>query len=146
MGVLRYTVHNDRQRVRNMPQETVTTAQLACTMGMAPAVFNVLPVNRVQVGFQNAANIQDRVPMTNIPTFGMCTSIANPAVASATAAALGVLTPMPCVPVIPAPWMPGAPTVLIGFQPALNNTSKCMCTWLGTISITMPGQTTTQVP
>jgi len=93
-----------------------------------------------------AATIMDFAPITNIPTFGMCMSIANPEVASATAAALGVLTPMPCVPATAAPWVPGAPTVLISNFPALDNTSKCMCSYAGVISITMPGQMTTMIP
>jgi hypothetical protein len=98
------------------------------------------------VGGPLAANIMDHVPITNIPTFGMCSSIANPAVAAATSAALGVLTPMPCVPVTPSPWAPGSPTVLIDNQPALNNTCMCDCNWQGVITITMPGQETTEIP
>ena len=82
--------------------------------------------------------------MVNIMPFGVCASLANPTTASATSAAMGVLTPTPCIPVVPAPWAPGSPTVLIANQPALNNPSKCMCTYLGVISIVMPGQTTTQ--
>jgi len=78
--------------------------------------------------------------------FGMCQSPANPAVAAATAAALGVLTPMPCVPVIPAPWVPGAPTVLLANMPALDNTSKLMCAYAGVIEITDAGQATEQIP
>jgi hypothetical protein len=88
----------------------------------------------------------DNKPMANILPFGMCSSPSNPTVASATAAALGVLTPMPCVPVTAAPWAPGSPTVLLANQPALNNTSKLMCNWGGVISISMPGQTTEQIP
>jgi hypothetical protein len=61
-------------------------------------------------------------------------------VIAATAAALGVLTPMPCIPATTAPWTPGNPTVLIGNMPALNNGSKCLCTWAGIISILVPGQ------
>jgi hypothetical protein len=88
----------------------------------------------------------DFAPIVNVPPFGMCNSPSNPMVAAATAAALGVLTPMPCVPVTAAPWVVGAPTVLIGGMPALNNSSKLMCNWGGVIQITMPGQVTTQVP
>jgi hypothetical protein len=88
----------------------------------------------------------DHVPMMNIMPFGVCTSLANPTVAAATAAALGVLTPMPCVPATPAPWVPGAPTVLIMNQPALDNTCKLNCLWAGVISVVMPGQFTHDIP
>lgn len=90
------------------------------------------------------ATIMDNVPMKNIMPFGMCSSLANPTVASATSAALGVLTPMPCLPVIPAPWVPGSPTVLIGNFPALNQTCKLMCAYGGVIQITNPGTTNIQ--
>jgi hypothetical protein len=75
--------------------------------------------------------------MVNIPTFGMCRSPANPTVAAATAAALGVLTPMPCVPVT-TPWTPGVATVLLRGMPALDASSKCMCAYGGQISVTTP--------
>ncbi len=78
--------------------------------------------------------------------FGMCTSLANPTVAAATAAALGVLTPMPCVPNTPAPWVPGAPTVLLGNFPTLDDTSKLMCVWAGVIQFVSPGEVTVNVP
>ena len=120
-------------------------AMLQCSFGVAPSTLVVLPANRVLTGTP-AANIMDNKPMVNVPPFGMCQSMANPTVAAATAAAMGALTPMPCVPVTPAPWIVGAPTVLIGNMPALNNTSKLMCTWGGVIQITNPGQTQTQVP
>jgi hypothetical protein len=73
-------------------------------------------------------------------------SAANPTVAAATAAALGVLTPMPCVPVLPAPWVPGVPTVLITNIPALDDTCKLMCAWGGVISLSFAGQVTHQIP
>lgn len=129
-----------------MAQATVMTAQLMCTMGVAPSVLQVLPTNRVTCGKQLAANIMDYVPMVNIPSFGMCICPANPVVAAATTAALGVLTPMPCVPNTVAPWVTGSPTVTLGGMPILNNTSTCQCTWGGTISIVMPGQVQTTVP
>ena len=120
-------------------------AMMQCSFGAAPASLIVLPENRTLTGTP-AANIMDGKPIVNVPTFGMCSSIANPTVASATSAALGVLTPMPCVPVTPAPWAPGAPTVLIGEMPALDNNSQLMCTWGGVITITSPGQTTVEIP
>lgn len=128
-----------------MAQATVMTAQLMCTMGLAPSVLQVLPVNRVQCGKQVAANIMDHVPMVNILPFGMCNSIANPVVAAATAAKLGVFTPAACIPNTAAPWVPGSPTVLLGKMPMLNSTSKCMCMWGGQISIVMPGQVQTSL-
>ena len=129
-----------------MSQQVVNGAMLQCTFGLAPSTLTVLPMNRVMCGNQPAANIMDHKPMLNIMPFGMCQSLANPTVAAATAAAMGVLTPMPCIPNTPAPWVPGAPTVLLGNMPTLNNTSKCMCMWAGVIQITMPAQFTTNVP
>jgi hypothetical protein len=119
-------------------------ALMACSFGVAPAALAVLPTNKTMAGAP-AANIMDHQPMVNIPTFGMCSSLANPTVASATAAALGVLTPMPCIPNTTAPWVPGSATVMIGNMPALNDTSKCMCMWAGVIQISFAGQVTTQV-
>lgn len=120
-------------------------AGLLCSFGVAPSTLVVLPANRVLTGTP-AATIMDYAPIVNVPPFGMCQSPSNPMVAAATAAAMGVLTPMPCVPVTPAPWIVGSPTVLIGNMPALNNSSKLMCTWGGVIQITSPGQTNTMVP
>jgi hypothetical protein len=88
----------------------------------------------------------DHIPIMNIPPFGMCTSIANPVVASATAAALGVLTPMPCIPMTINPWAPGAANVMLGMQPTLDNVSKLMCMWAGVISFVTPGEMTVMVP
>jgi hypothetical protein len=120
-------------------------ATLKCSFGAAPSTLVVLPVNRVLTGTP-AANIMDHVPLLNVLPFGTCTSIANPMVATATAAALGVLTPMPCIPMTPAPWLPGAPTVLVGSAPALDTNSRLMCTWAGVIQVLSPGQATELVP
>lgn len=118
-------------------------AQLKCSFGAAPSALVVLPVNRVFAG-PPVGNIMDNKPIVNVPPFGMCMSLANPTVAAATAAALGVLTPMPCVPMLPAPWVPGAPKVLIGNMPALDASSKLMCAWGGVINILAPGQIVVQ--
>src|SRR6516225_12382262 len=106
-----------------MPMQVVNGAQLMCSFGAAPSSLVVLPTNRVQVENQFAANIMDHIPMVNIMPFGLCMSIANPQVAAATAAALGVLTPQPCIPATATPWTPGALTVLLGNQPALDRKS-----------------------
>ena len=119
-------------------------AMLQCSFGMAPSVLNVLPVSRV-MSLMPMAAITDCVPMVNIMPFGMCSSMANPTVAAATAAALGALTPMPCIPVPAGTWAPGSPTVLVGGKPALNQNCKLMCAYGGVIEIKNPGTTNVQV-
>jgi hypothetical protein len=114
-------------------------ASMMCSFGAAPSTLVVLPTNKV-LATTPAANIMDNKPIVNIPPFGMCMSPSNPTVAAATAAALGVLTPMPCVPVTTAPWIVGSPTILIGNMPTLDNNSKLMCNWGGVIQIVAPGQ------
>jgi hypothetical protein len=128
-----------------MAMQVCMGAMLQCSFGAAPSSLIVLPDKRVLTGTP-AANIMDGKPIVNVPPFGMCSSLANPTVAAATAAALGVLTPMPCIPVTPAPWAPGAATVLIADMPALDSNSMLMCTWGGVIKINNPGQTTVEVP
>lgn len=120
-------------------------SMLQCPFGLAPGVLTVLPACRV-MSSAPVATIMDNKPLVNIPSFGMCTSLANPQVAAATAAALGVLTPMPCIPVIAAPWAPGSPTVLVGGYPALNNSSRLICNWGGVIQIVTPSVMTLQIP
>jgi hypothetical protein len=90
-----------------MPFKVVNGAQLMCTCGTTPVALTVLPVNRVNVGNQPAANIMDHMPMVIIPTFGMCITPANPQVAAATAAVMGVLTPQPCIPATASHRTPG---------------------------------------
>jgi len=115
-------------------------ALLQCTFGVAPSALGVLPANRTMCGGPPATNIMDNVPFMNIMPFGMCSSPANPAVAAATAAALGVLTPMPCTPVPAGPWIPGAPTALIANMPTVTDASKLMCSFGGVISVTVAGE------
>jgi hypothetical protein len=121
-------------------------AMMQCTFGMAPSSLVVLPTNRVMTNEMPDANIMDHIPMVNIMPFGMCQSLANPTVAAATTAALGVLTPMPCIPATPTPWIAGAPTVLLGNFPTLDNVSQLMCIWAGVITFTNPGEETVEVP
>jgi hypothetical protein len=129
-----------------MPQQVSMGATLQCSFGMTPSTLVVLPVNRVRCEGPLAANIMDHEPLVNIMPFGMCTSAANPEVASATAAALGVLTPMPCVPATMTPWAPGAVTVLLGNQPSLDNMSRCLCNWGGVVTVVEPATCATRIP
>lgn len=124
-----------------MPKLVANGAKLKCSEGLSPGSLTVAPQNGSTGDEQPLATVMDFVPMQNIAPFGMCKTQANPQVAAATAAAQGVLTPMPCVPVIASPWSPGSPTVTINELKALTADSKCNCTWSGSIEITDPGST-----
>ncbi len=127
-----------------MPNQVCMGASLTCSFGTAPSSMVVLPTNRVMTSNMPAANINDYIPLVNIMPFAMCTSASNPQVAAATAAALGVLTPMPCIPVTSSPWTPGNPQVQIGGMSIINDTSMCNCMWGGVITVTYAGQATVQ--
>jgi hypothetical protein len=117
------------------------TAQLQCPLGLAPSVLNVTSQQKWVIQGKPVATIQDAIPMTNIMPFGMCTTQSNPAVAAATAAALGTPTPAPCVPNT-STWIPGNKSSrTVQGKPCLTNDCKCMCMWGGVISVTNPGQT-----
>jgi hypothetical protein len=120
----------------------VSGAQLLCSFGTAPGALTVLPQKKVLSG-SPVCTITDMIPMSNIAPFGMCVSLANPAVSAATAAALGVLTPQPCVPATAAPWAPGCPKTLAGGVPVVDNASTLPCSYGGVISVLNPGQTKT---
>ena len=102
----------------------VAYRQQQCSFGTSPATF---AASDVQVSATSPAGVVTDVGSANVPPFGMCMSLANPQVASATAAASNVLTPQPCVPVL-APWTPGAQDVMIGDVAALDDSSQCQCT------------------
>jgi Domain of unknown function (DUF4280) len=124
-----------------MPTQVCTGASLQCSFGTTPATFSA---TGTEVDATAAAGVITDVSPSNVPGFGMCTSIANPQVASATSAAAGVLTPQPCVPVL-APWSPGSAEVTIGSTPALDDSSQCQCTWAGVITVASAGQTSVSV-
>jgi hypothetical protein len=136
----------DRGRCVRDRQQVVNGAQLLCSFGSSPSSLVVLPINRTMADNQPEATIQDHVPIVNIMPFGMCISPSNPQVAAATAAAMGVLTPQPCIPCTPSPWTPGGLTVAIANQVALDNLSICNCMWGGVISITDPGEENVEIP
>ena len=115
-------------------------AQLKCTMGTSSSVLVVLPERKILLDGQPQANIMDYQPNTNIQSFGLCFSLANPVVAAATASHLGILTPMPCVPNTTSPWVKGEPKLLLKNFPALCQDDTLSCMWAGTISIVHCGQ------
>lgn len=122
----------------------VTGAMAQCSFGVSPAPLTAIPKGvPVAIEGRPALTIQDTAPIVNISTFGMCSSPANPTVAAATAAALGVLTPMPCIPATSSPWIPNAPLTTINGSPALTAGSTCMCNWGGVITLINPGATHT---
>lgn len=118
----------------------VNNALLQCSFGAAPSALGVVDP-RVKCGKQPAANIMDNKMAFNIRPFGMCSSMANPTVASATAAAMGVLTPMPCTPMtMAAPWTPGKPKVKIRKFPAVDDACTLNCNYGGVIKVNFAGQ------
>ncbi len=107
--------------------QVVEGAVIECTLGSAPSALLVTPSNMVDAGSLVAATIQDFESITNIPTFGTCSS-----------------TSSACVPATTA-WTPGSANVTIGNQPALDDSSTCQCSLGGTISVTSAGQTSVQI-
>lgn len=118
---------------------------MTCSFGTAPAGFTATNQQTVLVEGKPAGTISDTAPMVNIQPFGMCSSLANPQVAAATAAAMGVLTPQPCIPAPAGTWIPSQAKVLCGGSPCLTNDCKLMCSYAGSISIVNPGQVKTSI-
>lgn len=112
-----------------------------CSFGTVTSGLAFSPTRFVMAEGKPMACILDN----KFATFGMCNSTTNPAVVAATAAASGVFTSAPCVPVTVAPWLPGSLTVLIKGSPALNNSSKLMCSWGGVISVATPSVVRVQI-
>lgn len=120
----------------------VTGAKCMCSFGTAPCSLQATSQTTCLEEGKPVATIQDMKPNVNLQPFGMCTSLANPAVAAATAAALGVLTPQPCTMVPAGTWIPANPKVMIGGTPCLTNEATLICgLGAGTIRIMTPGQT-----
>jgi hypothetical protein len=119
-----------------MPKYVCKGAKLKCSMGDSPSELFVLPDKASFLSSNDIANIMDYKPMVNIKPFGQCKSPANPTVAAATAANLGKLQPMPCIPNTTAPWMNGKTGVNAKGFPVLMSNGKLMCMWAGIIEIT----------
>ncbi len=129
-----------------MGMQVVNGAPIMCSFGLGPGTLSVLPIARVNSGGQPAATTADHLPFVNIKPFPMCSSQANPVVAAATAAAMGVPTPAACLPMTTNPWTPGAATVKVGGNAALNESSTLVCQYGGQITICFAGQFQHQIP
>lgn len=120
----------------------VTGASLMCPFGTTPATLTATSQSTCLGCSKPMATVTDVSAGTNISGFGMCSSMANPQVAAATAAAMGVLTPQPCTMVPMGIWSSGS-SVLVGGKPVLTGEGCLMCGMgMGKITITSPGQTT----
>lgn len=125
-----------------MGMMVVTGAGCQCSFGTVPCTLQVTSQMTCMADGKPIATVQDGQPGINLPGFGMCTSLANPTVAAATAAALGVLTPQPCNLVPAGPWMAANPKVLVGGIPCLTSDAALLCgLGAGCIRTVMPGQT-----
>lgn len=122
-----------------MSQPLCTGTMIQCSFGAAPSAFVADPLPGVPMifGALPAGTVMSIKP-TNIPPFGMCQSLANPAVAGATAAAMGALTPMPCTPLVVVPWLPPAVSTFSNMLPVATVNSRCMCAFGGVISAAVP--------
>ncbi|MBO6241263.1 MAG: DUF4280 domain-containing protein [Butyrivibrio sp.] len=127
-----------------MSELVTATGICKCSMGTTPAPLKATSNQKVLAGGKPCMTIADAQPMSNVGPFGMCTSMANPQVAAATAAHLGVLSPQPCIPMPVGPWIPTKPKVLIGGKPCLASDSKCMCAYAGVVTVSFPGQVKAQ--
>ncbi len=124
----------------NSDSYVCSTAKIKCSYGDKVSTLTVFPDRTIWLTGQPQANISDHKSMQNIAPFGKCHTTAYPPTGSATAAAHGKLTPMPCVPNTPFPWMGGKNDVLLKGDPALLKSSTCRCVYGGIITITFDGQ------
>lgn len=115
-------------------------AKMKCSCGDKIATLTVSPDRTVWLTDQPQANISDHVPLKNIAPFGKCHTVAFPPTGAATAAANGKLTPMPCMPNTPFPWMNGKNDYIIKDNAALLKSSVCNCIYGGVITIYDDGQ------
>lgn len=115
-------------------------AILKCSFGNAGTPLMVLPDKKVNAPLP-AAGKNDCIPLVNILPFGMCSNPANPVVAAATAAAMGVLTPAPCIPCIAGTWIGTCCKVKVKGADAVTKDSRLQCAYGGCIEVTAPSQT-----
>jgi len=124
-----------------MPKCVCLGAKLKCSFGSGPKDMIVLPIGKTMTAMvKPLATQMDFVPFLNIPAFGNCLSPANP-MNWKMAGPVPVFIPSSCIPIPIMPWDPVAKKIKIGGFPAMLETSKTMCSWLGSITVDNPGVT-----
>ena len=124
-----------------MPKCVCLGAKLKCSFGSGPKSMIVLPIGMTMNATTNPIATQmDFVPFLNIPAFGNCLSPANP-MNWKMAGPVPVFVPSSCIPIPVMPWSPVAKKLKIGGNPAMLETSKTMCVWLGSITVDKSGLT-----
>lgn len=112
-------------------------AKITCPFGTVPCSMNVSSNSSCLGSSKPIATVMD----VSLSSFGMCSSMINPQVASATAAAMGVLTPQPCSFAPAGVWSTTKAGMLIDGKPILTNDAKLVCAiGMGNLSIIDPGQ------
>lgn len=125
-----------------MPEVVVMGAVLRCPFGAAPGNLITTSQTRNLAEGKPAATVRDCQGNSNITPFAMCSSLQNPQVAAATAAALGVLTPQPCTVMTMGTWRQSNTKIQMDGIPALTRDATIMCSMgMGEITIASPGQT-----
>ena len=112
-----------------MPPHVEHGTLARCQFGTAPAAIHA--TSHVPIAIAS-----DYVPFENIHPFGACLCPGNPQVA----AAMGVLTPMPCVPAVSEEWQVGDSQVWVRGVRALDAHSSVRCRWGGLIQLVNPGK------
>lgn len=122
------------------------TSLLHCSLGTVPTPLIVLPDQSVVMEGMLCGCITDNIPFANIPGYVLCLSLGNPAVAAATAADFGILTPMPCTPITLEPWISTCFDVIVRGGPVLDETALLICDYGGVITVIEPGNFTVVIP
>lgn len=102
---------------------------IKCSYGVTPMPYSV-ENPAYTVGGAPGGVTEDAIPLMNIPTFGQCMCLDNPA--NAGFAETGVYAP--CVPVTEM-WVSDVPTITFQGLPILGKGATCPCDWGGQISV-----------
>jgi hypothetical protein len=106
----------------------VTGALLQCSQGTVPGLFTATPRTTKVMGLVVGTEL-DKVPLVNIPTFGICKML--------TQAAGGA--PVPCVPACPT-WQLTYPGQMGGARPLLRMSCATCTAGQGKVEFMMSGQ------